>query len=107
MNKNFNKLLHPWYITGFADGESCFSVKVNKHPGFKLGWQVRAYFIIELHKKDINVLNKVQSFFGGAGEVKLSETRDSVIYSIRSIQDLKKVIDHFDNYPLLSQKRAD
>jgi hypothetical protein len=61
----------------------------------------------ELHKRDINVLYKIQSFFGGVGKINIAKTRDSVVYSVSSIKDLIKIIDHFDKYPLLTQKRAD
>jgi len=70
---------------------------------------VLAYFVIELHKRDIYVLNKVQSFFGGIGKINVSKTRDSVTYSVTSVKDLKnvKTTQNFDNYPLITQKRAD
>ena len=59
-----------------------------------------------MHKKDEVLLRRIQAYFGGAG--KLVNKSNSIIYSVNSIKDLVNVIfPHFDNYPLLTQKRAD
>jgi len=44
---------HPWFITGFSDAESCFSINIRKNKEFKSGWRVEAHFYIGLHKKDL------------------------------------------------------
>nr|YP_009722367.1 hypothetical protein [Morchella importuna]QGN66769.1 hypothetical protein [Morchella importuna] len=36
--------LHPYYVTGLADGESSFMVFITKDNEFKTGWQVRTEF---------------------------------------------------------------
>jgi hypothetical protein len=28
---------HPWFITGFSDAESCFSINIRKNKEFKSG----------------------------------------------------------------------
>lgn len=97
-----------WWMTGFADAESCFKVVVFKSPSVKTGWGVRVEFSIELHSREIALLEIIQSFFGGVGSIKKNSTRDSVVYSITKIKDITAVIiPHFNMYPLVSQKRSD
>lgn len=59
-----------------------------------------------LHEKDLALLKSIQEFFNGVGSIyKLG--KDSIQYRVRSIKDLTVIIDHFDKYPLLTQKQAD
>ncbi|GAA5137731.1 hypothetical protein GCM10023339_78190 [Alloalcanivorax gelatiniphagus] len=64
-------------------------------------------FQIGLHSKDLNLLYLLQKYLGGIGSIHLARNRDIVNYSIDSIEDLNKLILHFDKYPLLTQKAAD
>jgi hypothetical protein len=60
-----------------------------------------------LHKKDLELLQKIQSFFAGVGSIR-KHGKDSIQYEVDSIKDLVQVIvPHFDRYTLLSQKQAD
>jgi hypothetical protein len=55
-----------------------------------------------LHKKDIELLNKIQSFFG-VGTV--STVGDKVArYRVRSKDSLLVIISHFNKYPLQTTK---
>ena len=48
----------------------------------------------------------IKAYFKDRGKIyKHSET--SVQYRVRSHEDIAVIIDHFDKYPLLTQKRAD
>lgn len=57
-------LLSPWYVTGFSDGDSCFTVSLSKDSQRKLGWRVSASFAIGLDAKDKVLLNQLQAYFG-------------------------------------------
>ena len=41
-----NKKLNPHYVSGFIDGEGCFSVSIGKHKTLKRGYEVRPEFEI-------------------------------------------------------------
>lgn len=43
-------------------------------------------FLIELHKKDLDLLNKIHSFFG-AGGIRLTKTSNSAVYSVTQLND--------------------
>jgi hypothetical protein len=55
--------LHPFFITGFSDGESYFSINIVKSPKMKLGWTVYLQLGIKLHIKDSQVLKLIQAYF--------------------------------------------
>ena len=99
--------LHPQWVTGFSDGEACFSIDISKVKDHTLGWKVTPVFSIGIHSKDLVLLQKIQSFFNGAGKIYFINDY-MIYYRIKSIKDLiKYVIPHFDKYPLLTKKRAD
>ncbi len=103
-----NVKIEPWYITGFANAESSFKVVVFNSKTVKLGWSVRCEFSIELHKKDLGLLNHIQYFFDGVGRIVENQGRGSFIYIITKPVDLNiLIIPHFNKYPLLTQKWAD
>jgi hypothetical protein len=103
--KNNNTELNPFYITGFSDGEACFHLAMGKRSKYKNGYYVNPGFSIGLHKKDIALLEKIQSYFGGIGTIR--KKGKIVQYRIFSIKDLNILINHFDKYPLITRKRAD
>lgn len=102
--------LNPYYVTGFSDGEASFHVSIVKNKNFKVGYQVSLVFTIQLHIKDLNLIEKIKSYFGvGIISIKNKDGKPySVIYSVKSLKDiLTVIIPHFDKYPLLTKKRAD
>ncbi len=104
-NKN-SPILNPYYVTGFSDGESCFHVSVGKSSKYKSGFYVNPGFKIGLHKKDQRLLELIQSFWGGIGNI-TKQKDNAVQYRVLSIKDLAVIINHFDQYPLISQKQTD
>nr|QBM31568.1 hypothetical protein [Arthrobotrys musiformis] len=98
--------LHPKYVTGFSDGESTFSVSVLQNPKLKIGLRVRPVFQIKLHDKDRVLLKQIKSYFSEIGAISIN--KQSVIYTVSSIEDFNKIIiPRFEKYPLLTQKRSD
>ena len=98
--------LNPWFITGFTDAEGCFSVSIYKDSTRTLGWRVGAVFLIGLHKRDIELLKDIQVSLGGIGRIdKLA--KDAYALRVNTISQMIKVIEHFDKYPLITQKQAD
>lgn len=99
-----NNKLDPWYVTGFADGESCFNIWIARSKSNLIGWQVQARFIIEVNIKDKNLLYKIQEFFGGIGTISI--TKSVARFAVFGFNDITNVIiKHFDNYPLQSAKK--
>jgi hypothetical protein len=59
-----SRKLNPYYITGFSDAESCFSVSLSKDSRQKTGWRVRVCFKFGLHSRDLALLGRIQAYFG-------------------------------------------
>ena len=62
-------------------------------------------FSLGLNKKDIEVLQQIHNYFG-VGKI-YKQGSNAVQYSVRSIQELLVIIEHFDKYSLITQKQAD
>jgi len=92
--------LNPNWITGFSDAEGCFTVSLIQNHKFKVGWKVQTKFQIGLHTKDLAILLLIKSFFGVGTITK--QGKSGVMYRVTSLQDLSKIIDHFNKYPLLT-----
>lgn len=101
-----NKNLKGNYVTGFADGDGSFNVRVGRIKG-ETRWNVSARFTVGLHKKDKVLLEQMRSFFDGAGGI-YKQGENALQYGVESLSALTNVIvPHFDAYPLLTQKRSD
>jgi hypothetical protein len=101
--KAINHRLHPYFITGFSDGESTFMIMVERR---KNAWVVRASFAICLSDKDKALLELIQSYFDGVGV--FCKGNNAIQFRVSSLKALTNVIiPHFDKYPLLTQKYAD
>jgi hypothetical protein len=100
------KNLNPSYVTGFCDGEACFTVKVNRNSLLRTGWNVSLIFSIHLNVRDLDLLEQIKAFFG-VGYIQINKD-GSITYSVANLKDLTNVIiPHFCKYPLLTQKQAD
>jgi len=104
-NLNNTYYLNPYYITGLVDAEGCFTTSIYKDCRMKKGWQVKPIFQLNLHKKDIKILEAVQKTWGVGKIYKHGE--DSLMYRVSSLKNLRVITNHFDNYPLITQKLAD
>lgn len=97
--------LNSWFISGFCDGEACFYVGVQKNNKSKLGWNVELIFTITLHSKDKRLLEQINNYFG-VGYL-TNHGNNSLQYRVKSIKDLKFIIEHFERYPLITKKLED
>ena len=53
--------LSPNWLTGFTDAEGCFSVIFSQISTLK--WRIIVSFEINLHSKDIEILNQIKDVF--------------------------------------------
>ena len=96
-----------WYITGFVDGEGCFSISFNKREKLKTGIEVRPSFSLAQNKRNLQILKDVYEYFG-CGAIRYSKRDQMYKYEVRSIKDLiTKIIPHFKKYPLRTSKEKD
>lgn len=93
--------LHPYYITGFVDGEGCFSINVRPRPNRGKGYAVELVFKITLSSKDKLLLENIKNYFNVG---RLLTHGSNTSYCVKSLNELQVIVNHFDNYPLISNK---
>lgn len=95
------------YISGFVDGEGCFSVSFSKRPRFIVGWETKPSFSISQNRSHAQPLFIMQKYFG-CGFMRDGKTDNTIKYEVRRLDDLLgKVVPHFKKYPLFSKKNRD
>ena len=62
-------------------------------------------FSINLHEKDQYLLEQINKFFG-VGKI-YKQASGPIRFCVTSVKDLRIIINHFDKYPLITQKLAD
>ena len=93
--------LDPHYVTGFVDGEGLFTYS-------RSGKQISLYFALKVSAANEPTLQAIQAFFGGIGTiyiVKNGATKTSRYFRVARHDELMRVVEHFDQYPLRTLKR--
>ena len=94
------------WITGFVDGEGCFCVDINAHPEMTAGFQVLPEFTVVQHKRDVQVLHALKSYFG-CGVVRVNHG-DRMAYRVRGQKDLNEhIVPFFIKHSLKTKKNVD
>jgi LAGLIDADG endonuclease len=97
----------PSYISGYVDGEGCFTVSFSPRPLLRVGWEVRPSFSVSQNADRAEVLTLMRRHFG-CGTIRPDRGDRTVKYEVRSIDDLvNRVIPQFEAFPLLSGKHRD
>jgi LAGLIDADG DNA endonuclease family protein len=95
------------YISGYADGEGCFTVSISPRAKLLVGWEVRPSFSVSQNGDRAEVLHVMQAYFG-CGSIRPDRSDRTLKWETRRLDDLvERVIPHFERYPLLSGKRLD
>lgn len=107
--ENINK--EDFWLAGFADGESCFSISFNLRAKMNYGIEIRPSFSIsqKRDKENMNyeILVWVMNFFHG-GSVRFSKNDQIWKYETRNIEHISsQIIPYFENFPLRTSKRND
>jgi hypothetical protein len=95
------------YISGYVDGEGCFSVSFSKREKLRIGWEVKPSFCVGQNYDRREVLDLMMLYFG-CGHIRRDWGDRTLKYEVRKLDDLlKKVIPHFVAFPLKSAKQKD
>jgi hypothetical protein len=95
------------YISGYADGEGCFSVSIAPRATLAVGWEVRPSFSVSQNRDRAEVLHALQSYFG-CGSIRPDSSDKTLKWESRKLDDLVgRIVPHFIRYPLLSAKQLD
>ncbi len=95
------------YVSGFIDGEGCFSVSFNFREKLKTKIEVRPSFSLGQNMRNLEILKQIQKFFG-CGSIRFCKNDQCYRYETRNIENLRKrIIPHFRKFPLMTNKKAD
>ena len=105
---SWSHLIDPYsYISGYFDGEGCFTVSITPRPTLRIGWEVRPSASVSQNHDRSQVLDLIQSHFG-CGSIRPDRSDNTVKWEVRKLAHLReRVIPHFERYPLLSGKYED
>jgi hypothetical protein len=116
--KQSEESLRIGWITGFVDGEGCFSINFIRQPdrpgrkGYSTGYQVAHEFAVVQGAKSVDCLYMMRDYFG-VGEVYVNRRYDNhkehlQRYCVRKRSDLwSAIIPFFSTYALRTSKRND
>ena len=97
----------PSYISGYVDGEGCFTVSISPRPTLLVGWEVRPSLSVSQNSDRSEVLLDLQRYFD-CGSIRPDRSDKTLKWEVRSLPLLlQRVIPHFETYPLRSGKRRD
>ena len=95
------------YISGYVDGEGCFSISFSKREKFLVGFETKPSFSVSQNEDRAQILFQMQKIFK-CGFIRRDYSDKTLKYEVRSLNDLiNKIIPHFEKYPLLSDKQKD
>ena len=95
------------YISGYVDGEGCFTVSIAPRGTLLVGWEVRPGFSVSQNGDRAEVLHAIKAYFE-CGSIRPDRSDKTLKWETRRLEDiLEHVLPHFERYPLLSSKRCD
>jgi hypothetical protein len=95
------------YVSGYVDGEGCFTVSISPRATLRVGWEVRPSLSVSQNGDRAEVLHVIQAYFG-CGSIRPDRSDKTLKWETRRLDDLVgRVIPHFEHFPLLSGKRHD
>lgn len=103
-------MLGPWYVTGFCDGEAAFTYS-------RAGGTFALYFAIRQREDNRQIVEDIHEYFNYVGYIyrgkksknapKSGFTQPSAYYRVTKIDELSRIVQHFDKYPLQSKKKQE
>jgi len=97
----------PSYISGYVDGEGCFTVSISPRPTLLVGWEVRPSISVGQNGDRSEVLHQIQLYLG-CGTIRPDRSDRTLKWGVRSLPLLMaRIVPHFRRYPLRSGKRKD
>jgi hypothetical protein len=93
------------YLSGYVDGEGCFTVSVSRRSKMKTGWEFRPSFSVSQNYDRASPLYLMAEYFN-CGTIRPDRSDKTLKYEVRSLQNLiSRIIPHFEKHPLISEKQ--
>jgi hypothetical protein len=75
------------YISGYVDGEGCFTVSISPRPTLSVGWEVRPSLSVSQNGDRAEVLLLIQRYFG-CGRLRPDRSDRTVKWETRSLEPI-------------------
>src|ERR687895_176957 len=75
------------YISGFVDGEGCFTVSISPRAKLLVGWEVRPSFSVSQNGDRAEVIHALQAYFG-CGSIRPDRSDKTLKWETRRLEDL-------------------
>lgn len=98
-----SRKINPWFITGLTDADGTFSIIVRLGKG-KLYFSGYFEIVGKTNKATIDTFSAIKECFGDVGEIRIRG--NTVSYIVIKREDIKRIIKHYDQYPLQTTKRT-
>ena len=95
------------YVSGYADGEGCFTVSIAPRATLEVGWEVRPSFSVSQNGDRAEVLHAIQELLRVRKHPARPKRQDTEVGDAPARGSPRTVVPHFESYPLLSGKRHD
>jgi LAGLIDADG endonuclease len=96
--------LDPRWVSGFVDGEGCFSVSIHRNPNARStsGWQLHPVFHVYQHESHREVLEALIPVFA-CGRLRPKGPKSSVwTFAVDGLRDLEThIVPFFEQHPLV------
>ncbi len=97
----------PSYLSGFFDGEGCFSISLSPRSKLRVGWEVRPSISASQNEERSEVIRLTQAYFD-CGTIRRDSGDHTVKWEVRSLAVLRERVNpHFRAWPMLSAKQHD
>ena len=97
----------PSYLSGYVDGEGCFTVSFSPRPTLRVGWETRPSLSVSQNGDRAEVLHEISEYFG-CGTIRPDRSDQTLKWEVRSLRlVVTNVLPHFRRYPLRSSKQHD
>jgi LAGLIDADG endonuclease len=103
-------IYNPLLLSGFVDGEGCFTINIYNRKDTILGKGIKLVFKITQNNKNIKILKQIVELLKCGNLYSQSKVTNSNVtdYMVTSLSDLTyKIIPFFSKYPLQSSKKKE
>jgi hypothetical protein len=89
------------WLSGFTDGEGCFTCSINNDKGFSFNFN-----IAQKWEQNVNILKHLCLLFNGGKVSKHTSSHNAYEYRISGLDNCKNIFTYFDSYNLITKKSA-
>src|SRR5690242_9620143 len=75
------------YISGYVDGEGCFTVSFSPRRKLRMGWEVRPSFSVSQNADRAEVLEAIRQHLG-CGGLRPDRSDNTIKFEVRDLGDL-------------------